>query len=215
MSEMLRRLMRGGLIGTVAALALAQSAGATTTRWFYEHQPIAGGEVREVQAHGNLTLGLKVPGSPKIKMLCATTGVEAFWNTLEGGQDETRSIAFSCSAECGQVSVTAYPPWSSTLEWPGVVAWPLPDTWANVQIGVSCAGTDYGVFSGSLKPGSGDGDQQGQDETGKFLDEPDSYVGFRGDAGKLSGANGATLSVIGFYHFGTRKHEVVTGELSA
>jgi hypothetical protein len=90
----------------------------------------------------------------------------------------------------------------------------LPDKWTGMSIGVTCGTIDYGIFQGTLTPGSGDGDAQGS-ETVKSPDEPDSYVAFRGDAGELTAPNGSDLSISGFYHFGTLRppDEVVTGEL--
>jgi hypothetical protein len=198
------RILAGLAAAIGVGLTVTVADAGATTQWFYELHDIPVGETVEVKAHGELTLGLKPLGRSTIKLDCRVTGVEAFWNTLENGLDETEAIAFACTAPCGKVSITPHLPWSSFLEG---TTWPLPDKWTNMRLTVVCGATKYGIFEGTLTPGSGDGDVQ----DGK--DEPDSYVGFRVGNGVLHASNGDALTIIGFYRFGASKDEVVTGEL--
>jgi hypothetical protein len=235
-----RAIAVGGLAALALAMFSAHSArakpstycvkptkvsmcGATTghvrTQWFYERQRIPIGQTREVHAQGiNLTLaiGITEPGKRHLKhhresLSCAASGVEVFWNTSESGMAETKSIAFSCTASCGKVTITPHLPWTSVLE-EGERKWPLPDKWSGVRLGVRCGSTDHGVFEGSLTPHSGDPDDQGTEAT-KSKDEPDSYISFRPRSGELVSPAGDTLRIVGFYKYGSPKHEVVTGEL--
>jgi hypothetical protein len=203
------------LVGPIAAIVLAHGAVATDagarTQWFYERHPIPVGETRQVQAHGNLKLAVTTPPKhAKTTLTCAVSGVEAFWDTPESGMDETKSIAFSCSAPCGAVTITPHLPWRSVLE--SGELWPLPDTWTGVRLGISCGSNDYGVFEGTLTPHSGDPDDQGT-ETSKSKDDPDSFISFRTRSGEFASSNGDKVKLVGYYKYGSPKNEVVTGEL--
>jgi hypothetical protein len=204
--------LAGVLAATVLTPGLTAADASARTQWYYERHPMHIGETREVQAHSNIfKLGIMVPPKhARTSLTCTVSGVEAFWDTPESGMDETKSIAFSCTASCGVVSVTPYLPWTSILE-PGE-KWPLPDKWSNVRLGIRCGSTNFGIFEGTLTPHSGDFDDQGT-ETVKSKDEPDSFLSFQTRSGELVSANRGKLRFVGFYKFGERKHEVVTAEL--
>ncbi len=187
----------------------AATADAAATRWFVDEHPIPPGDTVEVAAAGPLKLNLKGPrGRSVLKAGCAVRGIEAFYNTPETGLDETRAISFSCTASCGAVAVTPVGlPWASTLE---ESAWPLPDEWAGVGLDVACAGTDYGVFEGALRPGIGDNDEQGF-LNGKPIDDPDYALNFSPKRGVLTGPGGV-LTLQGNYKLGTKGVDEITGE---
>jgi hypothetical protein len=181
-----------------AALLLAPTPALAGTQWFYERNLIAEGEKVEVAASSErLTVVLKVPGQGAVKIPCLAKGVEAFWNTPESGRDETRSIAFSCSAApCGKATVRPLLPWSSTLlEGPR----PLFDRWDNVALKLVCGGVNYGIFTGSLEAKVGDVDPGTEPK-----DELDNNLTFKGGAEhpRLLAPNGDTVWFTGFYRLG-------------
>src|SRR5262245_17557809 len=104
--------MRIVLVAVLAALALPTGAEASS-QWFDNQEPIPEGQTVVVPSSGpNVQLALKAPGRMAVKIPCAANGVEAFWNTPIGGQDETRSISFECP---DGTRATPILPWSSTL----------------------------------------------------------------------------------------------------
>lgn len=188
-----------------AALMLPASASAAT-QWFYNHQPIAKGEVVEVASHGaKITVSLAkltLPGRTSIKFPCSVTGTEAFWNSPTNGLDETRAISFSCAEG---TTVTPILPWTSTLLESEL---PLHDRWENVALRLIYNGVNYGKFTGSLETTVGDVDPLKEREEA-IRDEPDSYITFHGGAAKsLVGANGYKLWLTGGYHFGGKGSRV-------
>jgi hypothetical protein len=173
------------------------------TQWFYNHQPIAEGETVTVDSYGpKISLNLKAPKQPTIKIPCPASGSEAFWNSPTGGLDKTLSISFACPQ-----GTTATPilPWRSTLLESEL---PLHDRWENVALDLTYNGVNYGIFTGSLNTVVGDVDSEKERET-RPRDEPDSYVAFRDGAKRsLSGPNHYKLWLTGGYHFGARGSRV-------
>lgn len=198
------------LTGTITAMLLAATvpaAASARTAWFYERQLIPKGqtvEVASVAYPGKLKLKIRRPKLAAIEMSCGATGVEAVWNTTKGGRDETRSINFSCTSPSGRVVVTPFLPWTSILE--GTVP-PLVDQWNGVDLDVTVGGIDYGIFTGTLTPQMGDGD----DAEAGARDDLDTELRFTGTDPRLTGPNGSTLSFAGFYHFGPSRGHGVTG----
>jgi hypothetical protein len=186
----------------VVAVAVPASASAQT-QWFYERQAIVEGETVEVGSSGTLKLKLRAPGH-RIGTTCTVGGVEALWNSPEGGLGETRAINFSCT---GEVVISPQPPWTSVLT--GASSSRLLDEWDRVQLDVSRAGVDYGVFAGRLGPTIGDGDPQGP---GRH-DDLDNTLSFHSTGPRLLGPGGATLSFVGFYKLGDRGSGA-TGEVA-
>ncbi|MEA2209804.1 MAG: hypothetical protein QOF54_2281 [Solirubrobacteraceae bacterium] len=184
------------LAGLLALLTMPATASAST-RWFSERQPIAEGETVRVPVHGNVTVTLKPAGQQGIKIPCTASGREAFWNTPQGGKDETRSLSFACSsAPCGAAAITPHLPWSSTLEESAI------DRWDGVALGVTCGGTNYGTFTGSVQAKVGDVDPEAAASEGG-IDDLDNFVKFRGGIqGALVGANGALAWFTGGYRLG-------------
>jgi hypothetical protein len=196
------------LAAVLAVLAgLALTSNAAGTQWFYEGHAIPVGQTVEVPAHGTLKLYLRDGQPTLIETSCAATGTEAFWNTTTTGMDETKAITLSCTAPCGAVTFTPELPWSSVLLAPAPFA--LPDEWSGVRVHFACGATDYGVFTGTLKPVSGDGDEQAKDE-------PDSFLDFRVGQ-RLAGSGRLTLTFVGYYKLGytvgRKKVDVITGQL--
>lgn len=207
----------------LAALALAVTTGTSSaaTGWDYESQPVSFAfravlpvgdpATVEVPAHFNkLSLTLKLPKHVAVATKCSASGTETFWDTSENGMDETRSLSFSCAPlPCGEVVVTPQLPWHGILL--GTLATePMVNEWAGVQLDLVCGGVDYGSFTGTLRPLSGDGDCQGPG----FKEEHDSFLDFRGGQ-RLYGPNGAILTVMGYDHFGYqvghKEYETVAG----
>jgi hypothetical protein len=189
----------------MATLAMTGTASAAT-EWFYERQPLPEGQTVEVPAHGPFTLYLKVPRQVRVEVACAVSGVEAFWNTPEAGMDKTRTIAFSsCTSPCGEVTVTPRLPWGdSILGLPSPYA--LVDEWRETRIALRCGGVDYGTFTGTLHPVSGDGDTQGGDETDSFVDFRNGQV--------LYNRSGVSLTLTGYYRFGYKVGTQVRGRIT-
>jgi hypothetical protein len=160
----------GIIIGSAAALLGGpQSAGAT--QWYYDHRVIPVGERVSVPAHGTLKLYLKErPPGRQEELVCATTGTQVFWNTATTGMGKTASIALSCTAPCGTVTISPQLPWGQqTLLAPAPFA--LPDEWPGVRMTLRCGSRDYGALEGKLRPVSGDGDpNDAKDEQDSFLD---------------------------------------------
>jgi hypothetical protein len=200
-TDRLRKLALPVILLALATAAVPTIANAST-RWFYERHPIAEGTIVETATHGPLKMKLRRPKTIGIEISCETSGVEAVWNSFETALDEARAISFSCTAPCGEVVITPYLPWSSTLTGSAL---PLTDEWSGVQVDAACGGRDYGLFSGALTPTMGDGDSQGGN------DDLDTELRFHGE--RLSGPNESSLSFEGFYHLGPSRGHGATGEL--
>jgi hypothetical protein len=196
----LRQLARLASLLALATAAMPAAASART-EWYYERQPVLEGETVAVDSSGTLKLKLRPPGH-RIGATCTVGGVEAVWNASETGLGETRAISFSCT---GEVVISPQLPWTSVLS--GASSSRLLDEWNRVQLDVSRAGVDYGVFAGTLGPTIGDGDPQGP---GRH-DDLDNTLSFHSTGPRLLGPNGATLSFVGFYKLGTRG-QGATGE---
>jgi hypothetical protein len=178
----LRRIALAGLLG----LAVAPATATASTQWLYtpsagaERLPIADGVTVEVPLSSgkSSTLVLKAPGKTGVKIPCGVSGTGAFWNTPEGGRDETRSIRFTCAGveACAEPTVTPYLPWTSTLLESATL--PLVDRWEGMALEVSCAGVDYGVFTGSVAARVGDVDPAGSGPG----DELDNLFSWHGTA---------------------------------
>jgi hypothetical protein len=196
----LRQLVRLASLLALATAAVSADASART-EWYYERQPVAEGETVDVDSSGTLKLKIRSPGH-RIGTTCAVGGVEALWNAPQSGLGQTRAISFSCT---GEVVISARLPWTSVLS--GASSSRLLDEWDRVQLDVSRAGVDYGVFAGTLGPTIGDGDPQGP---GRH-DDLDNTLSFHSTGPRLLGPNGATLSFVGFYKLGTRG-QGATGE---
>lgn len=186
--------LRGLLLAAalVFCAALPAAASATTTHWFYEREVIAEGVTREVPTTSSkLEVVLKQPKLPAVKIPCEASGVNAFWNTPEGGRDETRSIAFTCTG----ATVTPFLPWTSTLLESEV---PLYDEWA-VSFDLEYEGVDRGVFTGTLQAKVGDVDPEGEKEEGG-KDELDNNLFFKGSTKlpHLTAPNGNEVWLSGY-----------------
>jgi hypothetical protein len=195
-------LARAATLLALTAAAMPASASART-QWFYERQPIAEGTTVETASSGPVKLTLKRPKLLGLRAACAASGVTALWNGPENGFDEVRSISFACTSEAGEVHVTPLGTWTSILTG---TALPLTDRWSGVEVEVTIAGTDYGVFAGSLTPTMGDGDAQAG-----VKDDLDTELRFHGET--LAGPNGDKLSFGGFYRLGPSRGHGATGEL--
>jgi hypothetical protein len=185
----------------VLALAVTPAAASATTRWYLERQPIAEGQTAEVLATSKrLEVVLKVPKQTAVRIPCFAEGVEAFWNTPQGGKDQTRSISFACSpAPCGEATVTPRLPWSSTLLESTL---PLYDRWEGVSLHLTCGGTDYGMFSGLLQAKVGDVDPSGTPEK----DDVDNVMVWKGSVkgAHLTAPSGAMVWFSGGYDLGNK-----------
>jgi hypothetical protein len=186
----------------LAAFAVPASAPAAT-HWYYNRQLIPVGERVEVPTSTpDGDVHLKPAGDTTIEFDCAITGRGIFSNTETQGIDSTPAISFACPA--GDAVTALGLPWSSTL----VEASPtLHDPWEGVELEVVHAGTDYGVFAGSLDTtvGDVDGEHEREAKPGE-PDEADSYLTFRGgaDDGPLLNRDGVKLWLAGHYHLGTK-----------
>jgi hypothetical protein len=211
-----RGTKRIGAVGLclTAGLALGASSASANTRWFYERKPIPEGQTVEVAASGNMRVALHRVAGNRIELKCTMVGREAFWDTGANGVDEARALAFdactSTSEGCTEAAVTATLPFGSFLE--AAPSWPLPDKWSGMALIVVCDGVGYGPLEGTLTPGSGDPGAQTPEDSEVIKDEPDSFVGFRPNAGELVASGGDTLKLSGFYRFGTGTGERVEGE---
>jgi hypothetical protein len=195
--------MKRAIPAVLAALLLVPASASASTQWFYNRQPIAGGETVVVTSSGpEITLSLKPPKQPAIKIPCPASGTEAFWNSPTNGLDETRTIGFSCPKG---TTVTPILPWTSTLLESEL---PLHDRWENVALRLTYNGVKYGTFTGSLDTTVGDVDPQ-KDRENFPRDEPDSYLVFRGGLNKsLAGPHEYKLWFSGGYHFGGKGSRV-------
>jgi hypothetical protein len=189
-----------GLTTLAVCLLCAGTASASGTAWYYNDAQIPAAQTVEVPTSGpRTTVNLKPEGQPKVALVCAVTGREAFWNTEERGHAETRALSFACPEG---LIVRPLVPWgSSLLEGEP----PLHDEWEGVAVEVTYAGTDYGVFTGSINTTVGDVEGEKERE-GKLQDEPDNYLTFRGgvDRPSLVNAHGAKLWLAGHYHLGVK-----------
>jgi hypothetical protein len=193
--KQLRWLPVAGLLVLAAAMPAAASA---STQWFYERQPIAQGTTVQVPLSSgpNFMLVLKLPGQLGIRLPCTVSGVEAFWNTPEGGHDETRSISFAC----GEATVTPFLPWSSRLLETAVA--PMSDSWEGVALDLSYGGVDYGVFTGDIEAKVGDVDPVGA-KVKEGLGDLDNFVNWRGNPeNSLLAPNGDQVWLVGGFHLG-------------
>jgi hypothetical protein len=195
--------MKRAIPAVLTALLLVPASASASTQWFYNRQPIAGGETVVVTSSGpEITLSLKPPKQPAIKIPCPASGTEAFWNSPTNGLDETRTIGFSCPKG---TTVTPILPWTSTLLESEL---PLHDRWENVALRLTYNGVKYGTFTGSLDTTVGDVDPQ-KDRENFPRDEPDSYLVFRGGLNKsLAGPHEYKLWFSGGYHFGGKGSRV-------
>ncbi len=143
-----------------------------------------------------------------IKLSCSINGVTALWNGPNLGYAEVRSINFACTSAAGSVTVKPSGIWTSVLTGTAV---PLADTFSGVKLHVNIAGSDYGTFAGTLAPRMGDSDPEGakDNQEGKG-DDLDTLLFFQGE--RLTGANGSSLSLTGWYGLGS-KAEGATGEV--
>ena len=195
--------MRRAIPAVLAAILLVPASASAKTQWFYNLQPIPEGETVRVAASGSgITLSLKPPKQPAIKIPCPANGTEAFWNSPTNGLDETHAISFACPKG---TTVTPILPWTSTLLESEL---PLHDKWENVALRLTYNGVKYGKFTGSLDTSVGDVDPQ-KDRERFPRDEPDSYLVFRGGLERsLAGPNGYKLWFSGGYHFGGKGSRV-------
>ena len=211
----------GALLALAAAVAPA-AASASVTQWYDEGLPIAEGKANAVSIASSGTLSVSLARRhvrpSLIRADCSAEGIEKVWNEPFEGRDETLSIAFrGCepttteSAEaCPRPSVTSIAlPWSSRLYGE---EHPLLDEWSGVELDLACGSTDYGVFSGTLRPNQGDADEQceggGDDLDNELRFQPGSLSAPRP---RLHNEVGE-LSVVGYYKLGTRGHGI-TGEV--
>jgi hypothetical protein len=206
-----RRALALGVVAVLLALAaIPVTTAAAATEWHHESQAIPQGERVEVVARNRakpFKLFFKRPKLVTETTECQVTGKEAFWNEGEVGRNETTELAFSCSAAlCGAVTVTPLLPWPVSTLLPPPTEKYLPVEWPNTSIDFTCGGTDYGAFSATLFPQSGDGDSQ-------VKDEYDSYLNFA--AGSILRGSGGRITVQGHlvlgYFVGKRKLDNITG----
>jgi hypothetical protein len=202
--------MRLVLAAVLIGMALPASASATT--WFYtptptaERLPIAEGVTIEVPLSSNpkFTLVLKRPKvTPNAKMLCTASGTAAFWNTPEGGRDETRSLNLTCTGVegCPEPTVT-----TMLLAWPSTLlestVLPLLDRWEGMTFDVSCAGADLGVFAGTMTAKVGDVDPESTKEK-EGIGDLDAQLVWNGSRENgLTAANGDEVWLIGGLRMG-------------
>jgi hypothetical protein len=184
------------------AMVVPATASAST-QWFYNKKPIPKGETVEVASNSSrLLVSLKLPKQTRAQVACSASGRQAFWNTPQGGQDETRAISFACPEG---TTITPILPWGSTLLESEI---PLHDRWENVALSLTYDGVDYGTFTGSLETNAGDVDPM-RDRERFVKDEPDSYLTFHGGLKKaLAGPNGALVWFSEGLHFGGKGSRV-------
>lgn len=190
---------------------LSATAAADATQWYYNRQPIPQGVVQETISRTNkeVVLSLKPHEAPPIKLSCSIEGVTALWNGPKTGYGEVRSTSFACTSPAGKVTVTPHGTWTSELTGTKL---PLTDTWSGVELEVTVAGTDYGMFTGSLAPRMGDKDPVGaRDNHEGRGDDLDTLLFFYGD--RLAGPNGASLGLTGWYGLGSKSGQGATGEV--
>lgn len=194
----------------VVLLALAAIPASAATEWHHESQAIPQGERVEVAAGSSgkpFKLFFKRPKLVTETTECQVTGREAFWNEGEVGRNETTELAFSCSAApCGAVTVTPLLPWPVSTLLPPPTEKYLPVEWPNTSIDFTCGGTDYGAFSATLFPQSGDGDSQVKDEDDSFLNFAVGNI-LRGSAGTITVQGHLVLG----YFVGKLKLDNITG----
>jgi len=201
------------------ATALFPASALAATQWSYggpkaqERQPIRKGVWKELPVAGTLYFRLHVPLHGGIRITCTTTGRMAFSNSEANGLDQTRALAFSCTAECGAVTLKA-----RELPWPSILTGteiPLRDEWSGVALAVTCGATHYGTFTGSLAGWAGDKDPNGENGGESGPDEPDSELRLKGSDGYpvLHGRNESTLAAVGILKVGIAGKEVVVAEL--
>ena len=157
--------MKTMLIAIGLALLIATAAQAEPTQWTDHRVPIPAGKTLELGANGNLTFGVKnLKRVTVFKTTCASHAFASFRNENEHGVGEVQTISFSgCTdtlAVCAGSGVIVQQ--QPTFAWPTILeASPeaFHDEWRNVSVDIRCgAGTDYGVFTGTLTPKVGDFD---------------------------------------------------------
>jgi hypothetical protein len=162
---------------------------------------------------GTLYFRLYIPLHGGIHITCATTGRMVFSKSGTDGLDQTRALAFSCTAECGAVTLKARErPWPPILTGTEI---PLRDEWSSVALAVTCGAMQYGTFTGSLAGCAGVKDPNGENGGESGPDEPDSELRLKGSDGYpvLHGPNESKLAAVGILKVGIAGKEVVVAEL--
>jgi hypothetical protein len=195
------------LLTLLALFACAASASAASiTEWYGPARlPIPEGMVEPSQlSGGELSVTLRQPHHTAVTVQCVAGGEVAVWNGPTEGFGETRSIPFSCTGVSACPAPTITPaglPWSQRLY--GVIHPELFDEWTGVSLDFACGDRqDYGAFTGTLIPTQGDADEQCEG----MHDEVDNELRFRPDGPRLAGAEGSSLSVVGFVKQGNKGH---------
>jgi hypothetical protein len=204
----MRKLFAGqwAVVASLLAALIFASTASATTQWFNNRVVIAEGTVVEVAPSGKLQVTVKPPKvETGIQIPCVANGIEAFWNTPEGGRDETRTIGFVCATTeaCPEPVVTPYLPWTSTLFESEP---PLVDEWEGMSLEVACGATNYGLFTGKLETTVGDVDPEGSPDSSEGAkDDIDDTVKFHGGLKRaLIGPNGDLVWFTGTYFLGSK-----------
>jgi hypothetical protein len=198
--------VKWALVASLPVALVFASTASATTQWFYDRVPIAQGKTVKIASSGKLQVTVKPGAAPGIKIPCEASGIEAFWNTPEGGLDKTRSIGFVCASTeaCPEPVVTPYLPWTSRLLESEP---PLVDEWEGMALEVACGVTNYGLFTGALETTVGDVDPEGSSDEGEGgKDDIDDTMKFRGGMKKaLTGSTpGLVVWFTGTYFLGSK-----------
>jgi hypothetical protein len=195
-----------GAIAIVVAFMAPQAAQAEPTQWA-DHcygnpcvkEAIPAGVTEEFGTTGKLTLHVKTAkGKQLLKTVCLTTGTNTFRNEAEHGQGTVPTMTFTCRHATAKTACRG----SKPIVKPGLMPWAtfleetnalFADEWHGVSLEVRCGvGTDFGVFTGTLQPRSGE-----FDDAHSCTDDADGNINFTVARSPLVASSGYTLTVTG------------------
>lgn len=163
------------------------------TQWYIEKKGnrhseavrIPTGMVVPVHVSGNWLFRLQqAKKQPFIKEQCTDERTDNLSNPTENeAHDEVQAMSILNCPE--GVTVTAYTPWSGTLQGAGE---PFTEPTSGMAIEVTTPGKNWGLFTGSMVGTYGDGDA-------KPCDDIDNILKFSGTSGALKNSEGAILEL--------------------